>query len=208
MPDYLGYCLNSPAGKEYCRAVKSDGVSQSNINAKKLRAFTFALPTRLEQGEIVRRVESLFDYADRIETSYTAVLDSIERMMPALLAKAFRGKLVPQDPNDEPAAVLLRDIRTGRAATPTRARHRKAEPHADRSKKVEVAILDRAKVSPTHLSAILEKHGPLTAEALWSASQLEIDDFYDQLKDEEARGLLVEKHRDEPDELRLLEAVA
>src|SRR5262249_4031475 len=44
LPDYLNYCLNSPAGRDYCWRVKSDGVSQSNINAKKLAAFRFGLP--------------------------------------------------------------------------------------------------------------------------------------------------------------------
>ena len=47
----------------------------------------------------------------------------------------------------------------------------------------------------------------MTAENLWSASQLEIDDFYDQLKDEEANGLLKEKREESTNALRLLEAV-
>ncbi|MDH0901367.1 restriction endonuclease subunit S, partial [Comamonas aquatica] len=51
LPDYLNYCLGSPAGKHYCWQVKSDGVSQSNINAKKLAAFSFGLPRLDEQTE-------------------------------------------------------------------------------------------------------------------------------------------------------------
>ena len=56
LPEYLNYCLGSKAGRDYCWSVKSDGVSQSNINAKKLAAFSFALPPVREQAEIVRRV--------------------------------------------------------------------------------------------------------------------------------------------------------
>ena len=52
------------------------------------------------------------------------------------------------------------------------------------------------------------ERGALTAEALWSASQLAVDDFYDQLKDEEARGLLRENRGDASDAQRLLEFVA
>jgi type I restriction enzyme, S subunit len=115
--DYLNYCLNSPAGRDYCWRVKSDGVSQSNINAKKLAAFEFGLPCIEEQREIVRRVEALFAYADRLEARYTASRAQIERLTPALLTKAFRGELVPQDPNDEPASVLLERIRAARAAS-------------------------------------------------------------------------------------------
>ena len=53
-------------------------------------------------------------------------------------------------------------------------------------------MLSRKDIQDTHLTNILKERGPLTAESLWSASQLDIDDFYDQLKDEEARGLLRE----------------
>jgi hypothetical protein len=51
----------------------------------------------------------------------------------------------------------------------------------------------------------LKSRGPLTAEALWSTSQLEIDDFYDQLKDEEVRGLLKETRKENLNAPRLLE---
>jgi type I restriction enzyme, S subunit len=106
-PEYLSYCLGSPAGRDYCWRVKSDGVSQSNINATKLAAFMFPLPTPEEQAEIVRRVESLFAWADRLEARHAAARAHVERLTPALLAKAFRGELVPQDPADEPASELL-----------------------------------------------------------------------------------------------------
>src|SRR5262249_54203834 len=92
-----------------------DGVSQSNINAKKLAAFEFGLPDIEEQLEIVRRVKALFAYADRLEARYTAARTQVERLTPARLAKAFRGELAPQDPNDEPASMLLERIRASRA---------------------------------------------------------------------------------------------
>jgi type I restriction enzyme S subunit len=125
LPDYLNYCMNSPAGRDYCWQVKSDGVSQSNINAKKLAAFTFSLPSIEEQQEIVRRVEALFAFADGFEARYNAARAQVERLTPVLLAKAFRGELVPQDPNDEPAAVLLERIRAAREATPPKPRPRR-----------------------------------------------------------------------------------
>ena len=63
-----------------------------------------------EQAEIVRRVETLFNFADRLEARLRTVQAATERLTPALLAKAFRGELVPQDPNDEPAIELLRRL--------------------------------------------------------------------------------------------------
>jgi type I restriction enzyme S subunit len=111
LPDYLNYNLCAPAGRDYCWRVKSDGVSQSNINASKLRAFEFDLPSLAEQAEIIRRVELLFAYADRLDARLQTAQTSAERLTPAVLAKAFRGELVPQDPNDEPASELLRRLR-------------------------------------------------------------------------------------------------
>jgi len=73
------------------------------------------VPIVEEQHEIVRRVEVLFTYADRFEAYYATARAQVDRLTPALLAKAFRGELVPQDPNDEPASVLLERIRATRA---------------------------------------------------------------------------------------------
>jgi type I restriction enzyme, S subunit len=117
LPDFLNYCLGSPAGRDYCWRVKSDGVSQSNINAKKLAAFSFDLPSIEEQTEIVRRVEALFALADRIEARCTAARTHAQRLAPQLLAKAFRGELVPQNPTDEPASALLARIAAERSVT-------------------------------------------------------------------------------------------
>ncbi|WP_124093541.1 restriction endonuclease subunit S [Burkholderia gladioli] len=127
LPDYLNYCLNSPAGRGYCWQVKSDGVSQSNINGKKLAAFGFLLPTLEEQQEIVRCVRTLFAYADSLESRCKSANRLVEDLTPALLAKAFRGELVPQDPNDEPAAELLQRLARqlsgeGKATKRTRAK--------------------------------------------------------------------------------------
>jgi hypothetical protein len=90
--------------------------AQKNINLAVLNDVEFRCPPINEQHEIVRRIEALFAYADRLEARYTTACAQVERLTPALLAKAFRGELVPQDPNDEPASVLLERIRASRAA--------------------------------------------------------------------------------------------
>lgn len=83
-----------------------------------LNALPIAVPPESEMAEIVRRVESLFALADAIEAKWKTARTQVERLTPALLAKAFRGELVPQDPNDEPASALLTRIQAERAATP------------------------------------------------------------------------------------------
>ncbi len=96
------------------------GVAVRGMNIGDVRALQIPLPSREEQNEIARRVESLFTLADQLETRYTTARANINRLTPSLLAKAFRGDLVPQDPNDEPAAALLARIAAARQTAPER----------------------------------------------------------------------------------------
>ena len=98
------------------------------INLGDLRQFIINLPPLAEQQEIVRRVEALFAFADRIEARLTEARAQVERLTPATLAKAFRGELVPQDPNDEPASALLERLLTAKKTEAARPRPEKA-PH-------------------------------------------------------------------------------
>lgn len=106
---FLNYLLNSMKAKEYCMAVKSDAVNQSNINAKKLAAFTFDLPGVDEQKEIVRILDSIFEKEDKSK-ELLDMLDKIDEMKKSILARAFRGELGTSNPTDEPATDLLRKI--------------------------------------------------------------------------------------------------
>lgn len=86
-------------------------VGQSNISLSQCRAFEIPIPPAQEQAEIVRRVESLFAKADAIEERYEALKQKVETLPQAILAKAFRGELVPQLPEDGDARDLLAEIR-------------------------------------------------------------------------------------------------
>lgn len=83
------------------------GVAYVGINIEDLRELPVRLPSLSEQAEVVRRVETLFAFADRLEARLTQAQTAVDRLTPSLLAKAFRGELVPQDPADEPASELL-----------------------------------------------------------------------------------------------------
>ncbi len=135
-PRFLNLSLNSPDFKEYCLQVRTDGVSQSNINATKLAEYWMNWCPLTEQREIVRRVEALFARADAIEQRVTATTQRVERLTQAVLAKAFRGELVPTEAElarrekreYEPASVLLERIRaeqTEGPAKPARKQRRK-----------------------------------------------------------------------------------
>jgi len=88
---------------------------QPNIKLGFLNPYPLALPPLEEQKEIVKRVEALFKIADQVEARYEKAKAHVDKLSQSILAKAFRGELVPQDPNDEPAEVLLERIRGNNA---------------------------------------------------------------------------------------------
>jgi len=73
-------------------------------------------PPCVEQRRIVEELQPQLDYVDTVETSTSLNLRRASRLRQAILKRAFEGKLVPQDPNDEPASALLERIRAERAA--------------------------------------------------------------------------------------------
>jgi type I restriction enzyme, S subunit len=107
---YLLFALQAPYVKIYSDQV-AVGTGVKHLRVRDVDHLPIPLPPLKEQHEIVRRIEALFAKADRIEAQYQKARQAVDRLTPALLAKAFRGELVPQDPNDEPASVLLERIR-------------------------------------------------------------------------------------------------
>ena len=126
VPDFIEIWFRSPTGRRNLNLVKSATTSVAAIYQRSLVAQVLEIPAVEEQTEIVRRVEALFACADRLEARYTAARAQVEKLTPATLSKAFRGELVPQDPNDEPASVLLARIHAQhnepRAGKPSRSR--------------------------------------------------------------------------------------
>ena len=84
---------------------------QKNISLTQCREFNFPCPSVEEQQMACELVGSLFEIASTAEERINSAKEHAEKLAPAILAKAFRGELVPQDPNDEPASVLLERIK-------------------------------------------------------------------------------------------------
>lgn len=108
--DYLNYALNTLDAKKYCNSVKTDGVNQSNINAKKIGAYSFNVPSIPEQEKIVSAIQKLLSKEQQTKEAAEIVLDQIELMKKSILARAFRGELGTNDPSEESAVELLRQV--------------------------------------------------------------------------------------------------
>ena len=109
-PDYINFVMNSSYHREWCNQVKTDAVNQSNINAQKLSNFSIPIPPLYEQHRIVAEIEKLFALIEQIEHEKIDLLTAIKQTKSKILDLAIHGKLVPQDPNDEPASELLKRI--------------------------------------------------------------------------------------------------
>ena len=108
--DYLNYALNTAAAKKYCNSVKTDGVNQSNINAKKLGSFVIPVASMAEQQEIVRIVRTIFEKESQTRLTAEKVVEQIEIIKRSILVRAFRGKLGTNTLEDENAKNLLNRI--------------------------------------------------------------------------------------------------
>ena len=124
-PKFLNYFLNSYVAKNQGNKVKTDGVNQSNINGKKLTHYPFPYCSLNEQEEVVREIETRLSVARKLEQDIEDELKQAEALRQSLLKKAFEGRLVPQDSNDEPASVLLERIKTEKAKLKQKARKEK-----------------------------------------------------------------------------------
>jgi len=122
-PEYLMYALLAE-GDDIRRFGK--GSTHTTIYFPEVRAFHICLAPLEEQWEIVRRVKAAIAWVERIAGEQAGAFRLLARLDEAVLAKAFRGELVPQDPSDEPASQLLERVRASRARQTVRGGRRRA----------------------------------------------------------------------------------
>ena len=109
-PDYLNTVMNSGYYRDWCYDVKTDAVNQSNINAQKLSQLMIPIPPLKEQGRIVAEMDKWISLIDIVKNGKGDLLTVIKQAKSKILDLAIHGKLVPQDPNDEPPIELLKRI--------------------------------------------------------------------------------------------------
>ncbi|HCG8567987.1 restriction endonuclease subunit S [Vibrio parahaemolyticus] len=134
--EYLYRFLQNPKLFHYIDAGSDRTAGQAGVNKKFLESYPLFVPPLEEQKEIVRLVDQYFTFADTIEAQVKKAQARVDNLTQSILAKAFRGELVAQDPNDEPADKLLERIAQAR---------KEAEALAKAAKKAEAAKKRAAK---------------------------------------------------------------
>ena len=121
------YFMMSPMGRRHITDQASSTSGLHTLSISKVQGLSVPVCTPAEQAEIVRILDSRLEAADMLEAEVEAALTRAEALRQSILKRAFSGELVPQDPTDEPATVLLARIRAERAAAPAKARGKRPE---------------------------------------------------------------------------------
>jgi len=192
---FLEYYLRTE--REKIRAASYSSGGQPNIKLTTLNPYPFPLPPAEEQKEIVRRVDSLLQLVDQFRARYKKTRGLIDKIQQSFLAKAFRGELALQDPNDEHASKLLERIRQGREA-------REQQTRTIKNRKVkkpqkEVIVSFPPDINKSDLVTILKEKGPISPNELFMLSEYEIEtieDFFQTLKKGVESKQIAEKRPD------------
>lgn len=123
-PKLLAWHANT-FGKGWCERNGKQSVNLASISLSKIRLLPVPVPPRKDQAALVALIEEHLAELDRLGEALHRALRRSEYLRRSLLAEAFAGRLVQQDPNDEPASVLLERIKAERVTRPRTVRARR-----------------------------------------------------------------------------------
>ena len=141
-PEFVFYHL---MGQYEATRMIGSGNNQPALNKSRVQEIVLPLPPLAEQRRIVAEVERRLSVIQQAEAAVEASLQRAERLRQSILKRAFAGELVPQDPDDEPASILLERIRAQREAEQAAASASKKRPaRRRRTKAAEQLTLEEA----------------------------------------------------------------
>jgi type I restriction enzyme, S subunit len=186
-PNFVLFALNSPATQQRTEK-KIHGVGRPRLNLSEIKAIALPLPPQVEQMQIARQVERRLAAADRLAVTLNNQLERARGTRQSLLHQAFAGKLVPQEPTDEPASVLLHRIRSAREA-------QKKKPKSKRMPKPRTESAETLEDLEVLISKFREGLSPerlLTVSGLGRKNDIDgVEKFFDLLRAGRDKGSLV-----------------
>ena len=190
---YLWRYLNGATARRYIRehATGTAG-NMPKISGSTLRGMSIPIPPARDFQRVADFIDREFSSIDALRQTANEVLETLEHLQKAILAKAFRGELVRSSPNDEPTDILLERIKQGKNSKAAQ-RHRRAQAPETKTRTTKrgpfMAEKRRADVAPNYLKLTLaDMGGAASAKELWRKSEMVIDEFYKQLRSEISGG--------------------
>ena len=114
MSEFLFYFIMSPFIQYKIESMQNGSTNQVELGRNEIKNTIIKLPTIDEQKQIVKEIKKRFEVAEEAERVITENLEKAEQLKQSILKKAFEGRLVTQNPTDEPASILLEKIKTER----------------------------------------------------------------------------------------------
>lgn len=170
---YLSLYLNSPAIQRLIQEWSS-GATREALTLSQIRCIPIPICSLEEQEFIVSELESQHTVLEHIRGALEKKIDQIQLLKQSVLNKAFEGRLVSQNPNDEPASELLKRIKAERIDL-------LQNKPKDKKVKIKIKKMERTK---SVLDLLKEAQKPISAKEVWLKSKhwKSIDDFYAELK--------------------------
>jgi type I restriction enzyme, S subunit len=189
----LWFLRSSFGRRQIEKLATGNQLSMRNISQDALRRIRLPFPSAEIRRKLIEKVESAFARVGRIEAESARARLLLDRLEAAILTKAFKGELVPQHPNDEPASVILERINDARShqAQSQPKRGRKASvPKTPREKAVMTKSRqdEDVKNKPYLANIIRQAGGSSKVEHLFKEADLPVTDFYKQLAWEVDQG--------------------
>jgi type I restriction enzyme S subunit len=191
--DYVEFFLRTAKGD---LAAFAPATAQKNINLDILGTLRIPMPPMDEQHEIIRRIETAFTWLGKISLERAQAARLLDHLDQALLSRAFRGDLVPQDPADESATIPLERIKAERLLAPESESPRLKRAVRSTQTPREKSSMTKSRFDPDvkgkpYLATLIKSEGASVDPAeLFRKSDLPVADFYKQLAWEVDQGHL------------------
>ena len=193
---FVNYCLRADVVQKQVRSL-TRGVALKQVSVGAVRSLVIPLPPIEEQREIVKKLDDLIILSNQVEEKYRLAMENVNKITQSILAKAFRGELVPQDPNDEHASIFLEKINAEKKLQELipKQRNRKMFQKSLEVNKMILSVVDTLKKEKKPLTAqkLLEKSGyPVDSDPE------KIEEFFLDIKASMREGVIIrERVKDE-----------